>query len=108
MSIDAPANNAKCPDDRVTSTLMWVTDEAPSDIFAEGDAGNCKLGTAPPAGGAHFAVLDFLPGNALHGQHRQCRVDASVSFCATIIIGHGAVRYRSERNAVAGQRLDGD
>jgi hypothetical protein len=47
VSIDAPANNAKCPDDSVTSTLTWVTDEAPSDIFAEGDAGNRKLERRP-------------------------------------------------------------
>ena len=54
---------------------MWVTDQAPSDLFAEGDAGERKLGTAPPPGGTRFAVLDFLPGNSLHGQHRSDTID---------------------------------
>ena len=75
VSIDGHATNTKHPDGNVTSTLIWVTDEAPSDMFAEGDAGDRKLGTAPPAGGTRFAVLDFLPGNALHGQHRSDTID---------------------------------
>ena len=93
MSIDAPANNAKCPDDSVTSTLTWVTDEAPSDIFAEGDAGNRKLERHPRLALPIFAVLDFLPGNALHGQHRSDTIDYVIctkvpsTCCSTIRVG---------------------
>jgi quercetin dioxygenase-like cupin family protein len=75
VAIDGPATNTKHPDESVVSTLMWVTDQAPSDVFAEGDAGERKLGTAPPPGGTRFAVLDFLPGNSLHGQHRSDTID---------------------------------
>ncbi|MES2414755.1 MAG: cupin domain-containing protein [Pseudomonadota bacterium] len=72
---DGPATNTKRPDDMVTSTLMWVTDQAPSDLLLDGDAGARKIGTAPPAGGTRFAVLDLLPGNEFHGQHRTDTVD---------------------------------
>ena len=72
---DGPATNKKHPDDKVTSTLMWVTDRAPSDLLQEGDAGERKVGTAPPEGGTRFAVLDLLPGNEFHGQHRTDTVD---------------------------------
>ena len=75
VTIDGPATNTKHPDENVTSTLMWVTDQAPSDIFAEGDAGDRKVGTAPSPGGTRFAVLHLLPGNALHGQHRTDTID---------------------------------
>ncbi len=73
--IDSAATNIKRPDDKVSSTLMWVTDQAPSDLLAEGDAGARIVGTAPPEGGTRFAVLDILPGNTFHGQHRTDTVD---------------------------------
>lgn len=72
---DGNATNIKRPDDKVSSTLMWVTDHAPSDLLAEGDAGARIVGTAPPEGGTRFAVLDIQPGNTFHGQHRTDTVD---------------------------------
>lgn len=72
---DGNATNIKRPDDKVSSTLMWVTDQAPSDLLAEGDAGARIVGTAPPEGGTRFAVLDIQPGNTFHGQHRTDTVD---------------------------------
>lgn len=75
VEIDGLATNAKFPDDKVTSTLMWVTDQAPSDLLLPGDAGVRKISTAPPVGGTRFAVLDLLPGNDFHGQHRTDTVD---------------------------------
>jgi oxalate decarboxylase/phosphoglucose isomerase-like protein (cupin superfamily) len=73
--IDDVATNTKHPDDKVMSTLMWVTDQAPSDLLIEEDAGLRVLGTAPPVGGSRFAVLDLLPGNDFHGQHRTDTID---------------------------------
>lgn len=73
--IDSAATNIKRPDDKVSSTLMWVTEQAPSDLLAEGDAGARIVGTAPPEGGTRFAVLDIQPGNTFHGQHRTDTVD---------------------------------
>jgi quercetin dioxygenase-like cupin family protein len=75
VEIDGIATNSKYPDEKVTSTLMWVTDQAPSDLLLPGDAGARKIGTAPPVGGTRFAVLDLLPGNDFHGQHRTDTVD---------------------------------
>jgi quercetin dioxygenase-like cupin family protein len=72
---DGAATNTKYPDDKVTSTLMWVTEQAPSNLLNDGDAGARKIGTAPPVGGTRFAVLDLLPGNEFHGQHRTDTVD---------------------------------
>jgi quercetin dioxygenase-like cupin family protein len=73
--IDAPAANHKFPDESVTSTLVWVTDETPADFTSDEDAGNRILGTAPPAGGTRFAVIEFQPGNKSHGLHRTDTVD---------------------------------
>jgi hypothetical protein len=81
---DSAAINAKHPDDKVTSTLMWVTDQAPSDLLLEGDAGARMVGTAPSAGGTRFAVLDLLPGNAFHGQHRTDTVDYVICMAGEI------------------------
>jgi quercetin dioxygenase-like cupin family protein len=64
--IDAPATNAKHPDSGLVSTLMWVTDRNPADIStgtAIEDMGARVLGTAPPANGTRFSVLDLPPGN---------------------------------------------
>ncbi len=82
--MDGAPTNAKHPDDKVTSTLMWVTDQAPADLLAEGDAGARRLGTAPPVGGTRFAVLDLLPGNSFHGQHRTDTVDYVICMAGEI------------------------
>jgi naringenin degradation protein FdeH len=73
--IDAPATNHKFPDDHVTSTLMWVTDETPADFTKDEDQGKRILGSAPPPGGTRFAVIEFQPGNEVHGLHRTDTID---------------------------------
>jgi len=75
VTMDGTPTNRKYPDERVTSTLIWSTDQAPSDLYSEVDGGARLLGTAPPEGGTRFAVLDLLPGNAFHGQHRTDTID---------------------------------
>jgi quercetin dioxygenase-like cupin family protein len=75
--IDAPATNAKFPQGGVVSTMMWCTDGAPAKIpIGEQieDLGARILGTAPPAKGTRFAVIDFPPGNHPH-MHRTETID---------------------------------
>ena len=64
--MQGPATNAKRPSAGTVSTLIWSTDRIPADIaVGEGaeDLGARILGTAPPANGTRFAVIDFPPGN---------------------------------------------
>ena len=75
--IDAAATNAKFPQAGTVSTMMWCTDGAPARIpIGEEieDMGARLLGTAPPAEGTRFAVIDFPPGNRPH-MHRTETVD---------------------------------
>ena len=63
---DAPATNAKSSSPGTISTLIWSTDAAPADIAigeTVEDLGARILGTAPPANGTRFTVIDFPPGN---------------------------------------------
>jgi naringenin degradation protein FdeH len=75
--IDAPATNAKYPQAGLVSTMMWCTDGAPASApIGENieDMGARILGTAPPAKGTRFAVIDFPPGNHPH-MHRTETID---------------------------------
>lgn len=82
--LDGPAANHKFPDADVTSTLLWVTDATPADYTNDVDAGTRVLGTAPPAGGTRFAVIEFLPGNRMHGLHRTDTVDYVICIAGEI------------------------
>ena len=65
--IDAPATNWKSGSPGTVSTLIWSTDATPADISigdAIADHGARMLGTAPPANGTRFTVIDFPPGNS--------------------------------------------
>ena len=63
--LEGPAANTKRPRDGVSSTLMWCSDQMPTDIAigenAE-DMGARILGTAPPENGSRFIVMEFAPG----------------------------------------------
>ena len=75
--MDAPATNAKYPNAGLVSTLIWTTDRTPADIGVGEkveDMGARILGTAPPARGSRFAVIDFPPGNKAH-MHRTETID---------------------------------
>jgi quercetin dioxygenase-like cupin family protein len=64
--LDGAATNAKFPSPGTVSTLIWCTDTAPATIPAGStieDMGARIIGTAPPARGTRFAVIDFPPGN---------------------------------------------
>ena len=65
--IDGAATNWKSSSPGTVSTLIWSTDATPADIAigeAIADGGARILGTAPPANGTRFAVIDFPPGNS--------------------------------------------
>ena len=75
--VDAPATNAKYPNSGLVSTLMWITDQNPADIAVGEqieDLGARIVGTAPPANGTRFCVIDFPPGNHAH-MHRTETID---------------------------------
>jgi quercetin dioxygenase-like cupin family protein len=75
--LDAPATNAKYPGPGMVSTMIWCTDRAPADISVGEnveDMGARIIGTAPPAKGSRFAVIDFPPGNKAH-MHRTETID---------------------------------
>ena len=75
--IDAPATNAKRPQAGLVSTMMWCTDGVPAAVPVGEqieDMGARILGTAPPAKGTRFAVIDFPPDNHPH-MHRTETVD---------------------------------
>jgi len=60
--MQGPATNAKRPGAGSVSTLIWSTDRTPADIALGEDVedlGARILGTAPPANGTRFAVIDF-------------------------------------------------
>ena len=75
--LDAPATNWKSSSPGTVSTLIWSTDTTPAEIALGAsieDRGARTLGTAPPAHGTRFAVIDFPPGNAAR-MHRTETVD---------------------------------
>lgn len=73
--MDGPATNHKFPDEKVSSTLMWSTDRSPTGFLGDEDEGARILGSAPSACGSRFTMMEFQPGNAVHGVHRTDTVD---------------------------------
>ncbi len=64
--IDGKAANEKFPDPGVVSTLIWSSDAMPVPVpigTGAEDMGRRILGSAPPANGTRFCVIDFPPGN---------------------------------------------
>src|SRR5499427_3946318 len=64
--MDGAATNWKSSSPGTVSTLIWSTDGTPADIRVGETIEDCGariLGTAPPANGTRFAVIDFPPGN---------------------------------------------
>src|ERR1700747_3868881 len=75
--MQGPPTNAKYPSPGTVSTLIWSTDRTPAEIaVGEGIEDLCAriIGTAPPANGPRFAVIDFPPGNVPR-MHRAETID---------------------------------
>src|ERR1700724_60992 len=86
--IDGAATNWKSSSPGTVSTLIWSTDATPADIAigeAIADDGARILGTAPPANGTRFAVIDFPPGNSGR-MHRTETIDYVVVIAGEIDI----------------------
>ena len=73
--LDGIAENRKFPDSHVSSTLMWSTTSTPTSFLGDEDEGARILGSAPPVGGTRFTMMEFQPGNEVHGLHRTDTVD---------------------------------
>jgi quercetin dioxygenase-like cupin family protein len=73
--LDESATNHKNSNPKVQSTLIWLTDETPAPFLVTDDAGARVVGTAPPAGGSRFTVIEFQPGATAHGLHRTDTID---------------------------------
>jgi mannose-6-phosphate isomerase-like protein (cupin superfamily) len=82
--LDAEATNHKFPGEGISSTLMWVTDSSPADFLTTEDGGERILGTAPPANGTRFTVMEFHPGHEVHGFHRTDTVDYVICISGSI------------------------
>jgi quercetin dioxygenase-like cupin family protein len=81
--IDGNATNHKFPSDKISSTLMWSTDASPTQILSDEDEGTHILGSAPPANGSRFTMMEFQPGNAAN-LHRTDTVDYVVCVAGEI------------------------
>jgi quercetin dioxygenase-like cupin family protein len=84
--LEGPATNTKRPRDGVSSTLMWCSDRMPTDIAVGAnveDMGARILGTAPPANGSRFIVMEFAPGIASE-MHRTETIDYIVMLSGEI------------------------
>jgi len=81
--IDDDASNHKFPSERISSTLMWSTDASPTGLLGHEDEGARVLGSAPPAGGSRFTVMEFQPGNEAH-LHRTDTVDYVICIAGEI------------------------
>jgi quercetin dioxygenase-like cupin family protein len=90
--IDGDAANHKFPSEKISSTLMWSTDRSPTQLFGEEDEGNRILGSAPPANGSRFTMMEFLPGNAAH-LHQTDTVDYVICMTGEIDMFLDETRY---------------
>ena len=63
--------------------MMWSTDASPTGIAGNEDEGARILGSAPPANGSRFTMMEFLPGNAGH-LHRTDTVDYVICIAGEI------------------------
>jgi quercetin dioxygenase-like cupin family protein len=80
---DEMKEGAATPVDRISSNLMWATDEVPFDYTRDEDMGARKLGIAPPPGGTRFSVIEIQPGNAPY-MHRTDTVDFVICLAGEI------------------------
>ena len=104
--LEGPAANTKRPRDGVSSTLMWCSDQMPTDISigenAE-DMGARVLGTAPPANGSRFIVMEFGPGIASE-MHRTETIDYIVMLSGEIEMDMDASTVKLKAGDIMVQR----
>jgi quercetin dioxygenase-like cupin family protein len=89
------ASNAKPPRHGTVSTLVWCSEATPVDISVGEsieDMGARSLGTAPPARGTRFCVIDF-PAGAPGTMHRTETIDY-------VIVLAGEIEMDMDRSSV--------
>jgi oxalate decarboxylase/phosphoglucose isomerase-like protein (cupin superfamily) len=82
--IDSRLERRTPTDENVSSTVMWSTDRSPTELLSSEDEGQRKLGTTPPASGSRFTMMEFQPGNKMHGLHRTDTVDYVICIAGEI------------------------
>jgi quercetin dioxygenase-like cupin family protein len=93
--IDGEATNKQSSRPGNVSTLIWSTDSTPADISVGDDIedlGARILGTAPPARGTRFCVIDF-PAGAPGTMHRTETIDY-------VIVLAGEIEMDMDRSSV--------
>ncbi len=83
---DAAATNRKYGTGGSVATLIWSSDRCPADIAGGADPedyGARTTGTAPPARGSRFVVIDIPPGMT-GSMHRTDSLDYVVVIAGTI------------------------
>jgi mannose-6-phosphate isomerase-like protein (cupin superfamily) len=64
IAMDGEAQNIRVRKaNGLTSTLLWVEDETPSDNSGNIDKADRDIGVAPPDGGSVFRIVEFTPDN---------------------------------------------
>ena len=60
--MDGVATNVRFREaSKLTSTLLWVTDETPAEVSSHADRADRQIGVAPPGGGSILRIVDFPP-----------------------------------------------
>lgn len=105
VAIDGEAKNVRHSANGITSTLLWVEDETPSDNSGTADKADRQIGVAPPDGGSVFRIVEFPPdNNAMSNEEmkRELGLDPNEN---TVVRHPGMHRTRSVDYAVV---LDGE
>ena len=58
---DGPAPNMKTRRGGNVLTMLWVTDESPTDMAGTADRADRQIGVPPPPNGTIFRVVEFAP-----------------------------------------------
>ena len=66
--MDGDAANVKVrPGTGIGATLLWMTDETPSDMTSHADAAERETGVTPPLSGSIFRTVEFPPETDAEG-----------------------------------------
>ena len=105
IAIDGKAKNVRHSANGITSTLMWVEDETPSDNSGAADKADRQIGVAPPEGGSVFRIVEFPPDNDAMSNEEMKRELGLDPHENTVVRHPGMHRTRSVDYAVV---LDGE
>ena len=61
IQYDADATNVTQATNNIKTTLLWVTDQAPTNNEGNEDSANQEIGIPPPPMGSIFRIVEFTP-----------------------------------------------